>query len=322
MTEPRSVTRDGRLVLDETVVLPKVLDLLIVGGGPAGTALAFRAKELGLSALVIDRDDVLTRIRDYTKDKPILPDFGGGDKMTFPDGGPLIAQLRFSAIDKDEMHRLWKSLYVRNNIPAQVGVDLLGLKAGDDSIWQATAWNTNTRSEQAFAARHVALALGGGIPRRLDIPGDVNAIAARLHDASAYVGAPACVIGGGSSAAEAVVAISHAKSKASDNAPVCWAYRGTKMPAVSKALADVLFTAYSECGNIRYLPASEPIALMARPHGTVLCVEVDRKEMPNRPVEAVQLEFLAQYLCRMHRSGDPGEAPRDPRHPSDDRGTP
>ena len=30
----------------------EVLDLLIVGGGPAGTAAAFRAKELGLEPLV------------------------------------------------------------------------------------------------------------------------------------------------------------------------------------------------------------------------------------------------------------------------------
>ena len=63
---------DGSLVLDQPVDLPDVLDVLIVGGGPAGTAAAFRAKELGLSALVIDFDDLLKRIRDYAKDKLIL----------------------------------------------------------------------------------------------------------------------------------------------------------------------------------------------------------------------------------------------------------
>ena len=65
--------------LKKSVVLPDVLDMLIVGGGPAGTAAAFRAKELGLSALVVDFDDILKRIRDYAKNKPILPSFGGGD---------------------------------------------------------------------------------------------------------------------------------------------------------------------------------------------------------------------------------------------------
>ena len=37
----------------------QVLDMLIVGGGPAGTAAAFRAKELGLKAFLIDFDDIL-----------------------------------------------------------------------------------------------------------------------------------------------------------------------------------------------------------------------------------------------------------------------
>ena len=63
---------NGSLILPEPVTLPEILDLLIVGGGPAGTAAAFRAKELGLSALVVDYDDVMKRIRDYAKDKLIL----------------------------------------------------------------------------------------------------------------------------------------------------------------------------------------------------------------------------------------------------------
>ena len=98
-------------MLDPPVTLPDVLDVLIVGGGPFGTAAAFRAKELGLTALVIDYDDLMKRIRDYAKDKPILPDFGGGDRMQFPKGGELIASLQFAPIDKDEMCVRWKALY-------------------------------------------------------------------------------------------------------------------------------------------------------------------------------------------------------------------
>ena len=84
---PFETRQDGSLVLDAPVELPDVLDVLIVGGGPFGTAAAFRLKELGLSALVIDYDDLMKRIRDYAKEKPILPDYGGGDRMQFPKGG-------------------------------------------------------------------------------------------------------------------------------------------------------------------------------------------------------------------------------------------
>ena len=53
---------DGHIILDAPVTLPPVLDLLIVGGGPLGTACAFRAKELGIAALVIEMDDLMKRI--------------------------------------------------------------------------------------------------------------------------------------------------------------------------------------------------------------------------------------------------------------------
>jgi thioredoxin reductase/ferredoxin len=282
----------------ETNELPEthagVLDLLVVGGGPAGTAAAFRAKELGLSALVIDQDDVLTRIRDYAKDKSILPDFGGGDKMRFPTGGDLIADLNFEPIDKDDMHQHWRELYTRHSVPFEVGVELTGLETDEAGVWRATTWNSSTKNEESLSARHVVLALGGGMPRRLSITGDVKSIAPRLADAAAYVGSSVCVIGGGTSSAEAVIAIAHAKAEASDETPVCWAYRGTKMPAVSRALADDLFAAYTQCGNIRYMPGAEPVAVTERSDQAVLCVEVDRRELPNRPTEVVQMEFLAR----------------------------
>ncbi len=54
------ILADGTLQLDKRVELPDVLDLLVVGGGPAGTAAAFRAKELGMTALVVDYDDLIS----------------------------------------------------------------------------------------------------------------------------------------------------------------------------------------------------------------------------------------------------------------------
>ena len=81
---PVETLADGTFVLDEPVAVPEILDLLIVGGGPAGTAAAFRAKELGMAALVIDYDDLMKRIRDYAKDKHRTVDdtpFGGGPGM-------------------------------------------------------------------------------------------------------------------------------------------------------------------------------------------------------------------------------------------------
>src|ERR1043165_10081883 len=109
MPAAADVSSDGTLILNQPVTPPPVLDLLIVGGGPGGTSAAFRAKENGLAALVVDYDDLMKRIREYAKDKFILPNFGGGDKMRFPKGGPLTSLLHFTDIDKDEMVRSWKT---------------------------------------------------------------------------------------------------------------------------------------------------------------------------------------------------------------------
>ena len=293
MSETNEILEDGTFRLDQPVELPDVLDVLIVGGGPAGTAAAFHAQELGLSALVIDYDDLMKRIRDYAKDKQILPDFGGGDRMQFPLGGDLIAALHFDPIEKDDMCAAWKSMYRRFNIAAKIGLELTRLEPREGLTWQAFAWNHHTQSEESFAAKHVVLALGRGVPRRFDIAGNTDGIAFRLTDPALYVGDPAIVIGGGTSAAEAVIAISNQKVKASDATAIYWGYRGDKMPKVSKALASVFFDAYVGNGNIRYLPKSEPVSVVTAEDGKeYLCIRTDRKIMPGRPAETLHLEFL------------------------------
>ena len=283
---------DGLVVLDDPVDLPAVLDLLIVGGGPTGTAAAFRAKELGVSALVIEYDDLMKRIRDYAKDKLILPHFGGGGEQRFPAGGESVAELCFGPIDKDDMCARWKAQYRKYSIPAQIGVELTGLERRDDGVWLAGCWNHRLAQEQQIAARHVAFGLGRGVPRRFDIPGNSDGIGYRLGDAADHCGRPSLVIGGGTSAAEAVIAISNAKRQSDDPTPVYWSYRGERMPRVSKALGEEFFAAFVGNGNIRYLPGSEPAAIVtASDREEYLSLRIDRKLLADRPNESSYLEF-------------------------------
>ncbi len=267
---------DGRLRLDAEVAPSDPLDLLIVGGGPAGTGAAFRAKELGLSALVIELDDILKRIRDYDQAKPIKPDFGVGKQMGFPKGGDLVEGLRFfSDIRGEDLCATWKALYRCGSVPAQIGVELIGLEQDGGGVWRALVRNHRTRRDDALRARHVVLALGAGMPRRLDVPGDVRAIGAGLSDARRHVGAPACVIGGGVSAAEAVIALSDAKRAAGDGAPVYWSYRGRKMPQAPKALEASMTRAMSVKGNVRLLLGSEAREVVEVEGRPVLRLRVD-----------------------------------------------
>ncbi len=290
------VRPDGSLELNNPPQLPEILDLLIVGGGPAGTAAALRARELGLRALVIDRDDLMSRIRDYSKDKLIYPHYGGGDRMRFPKAGELVAQIPFAPIDKDDLCRRWKSLYYQHGLGAQTGVELLGLQ-GQDGSWKAQAFNHNQKSELAFQARHVAIAVGRGVPRTLDIPGNALGVNYRLSDPGLFVQGPVCVIGGGTSAAEAVIALSRAKVRAADPSSVYWSYRGEKMPRVSKALHEEFFEAFVVNGNIRYCPRSEPAGIvMAEDHQEYFSLRTDRRRLEGRPCETSHLEFPKEQV--------------------------
>ncbi len=124
-----------------------VLDMLIVGGGPGGTAAAFRARELGIEPLLVEHDDLMKRIRDYSKDKLILPSFGGGDRMRFPQCGDLISCLHFQAIDKDDMCTKWKALHAEHGIRSRIGVELTGLTRRADGLWAVQAWDHAQRCE-------------------------------------------------------------------------------------------------------------------------------------------------------------------------------
>ncbi len=284
-------TQFGTLKVRERKPLAPVLDLLIAGGGPAGTAAAMRAAELGLSALVIDYDDLMKRIRDYPKEKLIRPNYGGGDKLQFPPGGPLVTSLYFDDVDKDQMVRVWKDKYKENNVAAKIGSEFTGL-VRDDGVWAVKTWNYRARQEFTYKAKNVLIAIGAGVPRRFDIPGNTDGLAFRLDDPKRYVGGPVLVIGGGTSAGEAVIAISNAKVDAEDESPVYWSYRGDSMPKVSKALSDMFFAAYVGNGNIRYLSFSEPTAIVLAPDKQeYLSLRIDRKVVEGRPPETVHLEF-------------------------------
>jgi thioredoxin reductase/pSer/pThr/pTyr-binding forkhead associated (FHA) protein/ferredoxin len=281
---------DGRVVADT-----QILDVLVIGGGPAGTAAAFRAKELGLRALVIDFDDLLKRIRDYSKDKLILPDFGGGDRMAFPVGGDCIAALQFAPIDKDDMCARWKGLYSSFEVPVRTGIELSSVERTGET-WSVMTWDHGERVPVSFQARHVVLALGRGVPRRFDVPGNTDGIAYRLDDPAHYVDGPVLVVGGGTSAAEAVLAISRTKIAADERSAVYWSYRGTKMPRVSKALAEQFFEAYIGNGNIRHFAESEPVAIVTdTDRRELVSLRVDRKTPDHRPPETVHLEFRKSH---------------------------
>ena len=102
----------------------------------------------------------MKRIRDYAKSKLILPDYGGGDKMQFPQGGELISALHFEPIDKDDMCNEWKGFYKKFNVPAKIGLELTGFEYLEDGTIQVNTFNHRLRKDEAIKTKHLVYAIG------------------------------------------------------------------------------------------------------------------------------------------------------------------
>lgn len=175
---------------------PEVLDLLIVGIGPAGLACALRAKELGINYLVIEQaDKVGGTVAAYPRKKMV---------MTQPIRLPLHGMLGKLEYMKEDLVELWSSLIDTHEVPTRTGVRLIDVVRGDDAVFTAKT------SEGLIRARNVCLSLGRrGTPKKLGITGeDLPKVAYSLLDAESYNYRNILVVGGGDSAAEAAVGLS------------------------------------------------------------------------------------------------------------------
>ncbi|MCK5945176.1 MAG: NAD(P)-binding domain-containing protein, partial [Planctomycetes bacterium] len=290
------------------------LDVLVVGGGPTGTAAAWRAHELGLKVLVVDRDCVLSIIKEWGEHQPepknVDADYGDLVDLIFPKGGELVSQLVFEdQTPANQLYERWIKVYDDNQVPYRNGVELGGAERLPNGVICAELMELDTQAKTKVYCRNMVLALGSGQPAKVRLMGDGLGIRYKLGDANDYVGAPACVVGGGMSAAEAVVAIAIAKSKAKDDSDIFWCYRGRGMPKVAKgkALAGKFYEAWTG-GNIRYLPLSEPLAVFKDDKGTdLVAVKTRRVVQEHQPPELQYYEFEKKQVLAFIGSERPTE---------------
>jgi thioredoxin reductase len=170
-------------------------DLVIVGAGPGGLACALECKRLGLSALLLDREEVIGgTVAKYPRRKLVL---------TEPIELPLHGRLEQREFEKEELMALWQDIATAQELPFQGGETFSGLeKLADDSFTVKT-------DKGEYRARSVCLAVGRrGTPRRLNVPGeDQPKVLYSLVDAQSYRGRRVLVVGGGDSAVEGAIAL-------------------------------------------------------------------------------------------------------------------
>jgi thioredoxin reductase (NADPH) len=175
-----------------------MLDLLIIGAGPAGLSAAEAAQQHGLDYLVIEKGTIANTIRQYP-----------------------VGRTMFSTPNEVEMHagtlKPVREKPTREEMLSHYIHFVLDLDLRINTGEAVTAVNGNVdegfviktdRSE--YQAARVLFAIGAmDIPRRLNVPGEnLPKVHHLFVDPYAYVRKDALVVGGGNSAAEAALFLS------------------------------------------------------------------------------------------------------------------
>lgn len=171
-----------------------LLDVVIVGAGPAGLAATLGAMEKKLRFVTLEQQEALGgTVYLYPKKKLV---------MTYPVILPLIGKLKVGQIVKEALLALWQGIADRVSMPINFNERVEKISPAEPGFLIKT-----NRAEYRSGA--VLLALGrGGTPRKLGVPGEeLPKVLYRLIDAEHYRGRQALVVGGGDSAIEAAVAL-------------------------------------------------------------------------------------------------------------------
>ncbi len=197
----KNATEQGRQALEAiTEVVKKapqasdMLDLLIVGAGPAGVAATLGAMEQQLKSVTVEQDSLGGTVAHFPRGKVV---------MTAPAKLPLVGEFRFRDTTKEALIEFWQEVEQSTGmqINYQEGVvDVTPLEGGGFCVKTTVA---------EYHTRTVLLAIGRrGTPRKLGAPGeDQTKVVYRLNDPADYQHKHVMVVGGGDSALEAATSI-------------------------------------------------------------------------------------------------------------------
>lgn len=236
-----------------------LLDLVIVGAGPAGLSASLRAAERGLRYVTLEAEDLGGTVAKYPRQKLV---------MTSPVEFPMHGPFRKLQISKEDLLAFW------SKAARQAG---LALRARErvEEVRHDPAGRFTVRTAQAdYQALAVILAIGRrGTPRKLGIPGEeLPTVMYSLLDAEAYTGKRILVVGGGDSAVEAAMGLAIQRGNR-----VTLSYRKAAFTRLKdrneKRLADLV-----RRGAIKVIFNSLPVEI--RPGAAVLEVAGARLELP------------------------------------------
>ncbi len=213
----------GRFVVEHIVAsglrpapaVSGVVDVAIVGSGPAGLSAALSCIHRGLSYVVLEKEqDAASTVARYPKGKPFMAE---------PADCRNVSLLPVFDATKEVLVSTWHAVIAQAGVRIERGQAVESVRKVDELFEIAT-------TVAVHRAQRVVLATGTrGKPRTLSIPGaDLAKVQSRLEDPAEFADRAALVVGGGDSALEAALALADAGAR------VTLAYRGRAFSRAQK----------------------------------------------------------------------------------------
>ena len=176
------------------------LDVLIVGGGPAGLAAAIAAKSRGLRYLVLEKGGLVNSLDAYPTDMvffttPELLEIGG-----YPFVSPFAKPTRQEAL------RYYRRVTDSAQIDVVLGEAVTAVRRGGDDLFQIDAQPAHAPA-RTHVARAVVIATGAyDVANRIGVPGeDLPHVSHYYKEPHPYYRKHVVIVGGKNSASEAAL---------------------------------------------------------------------------------------------------------------------